>query len=151
MIKSNIQSEKVKNLCQVECSSEYRRIEEDYYNSQGTLNINEQTKKINQYSSLIRNLDKQWYIYYIFLFIITNSVKYDNLIAEFPEEEVKSELSMFFDDRFKLFSIANEYEQNNLMIQELDKNYKNYLSIMNQRKNQLIFNFDEKKYIIKLL
>lgn len=58
---------------------------------------------------------------------------------------------MFFDDRFKLFSIANEYEQNNLMIQELDKNYKNYLSIMNQRKNQLIFNFDEKKYIIKLL
>lgn len=91
------------------------------------------------------------YIYYIFLFIITNSVKYDNLIAEFPEEEVKSELSMFFDDRFKLFSIANEYEQNNLMIQELDKNYKNYLSIMNQRKNQLIFNFDEKKYKIKLL
>lgn len=74
MIKSNIQSEKVKNLCQVECSSEYRRIEEDYYNSQGTLNINEHTKKINQYSSLIRNLDKQWYIYkyisYLLLLIV---------------------------------------------------------------------------------
>lgn len=59
MIKSNIQSEKIKNLCQVELSCEYRRIEEDYYNSKGTININEQTKKINQYSSLIRNLDKQ--------------------------------------------------------------------------------------------
>lgn len=58
---------------------------------------------------------------------------------------------MFFDDRFKLFSIANDYEQNNLMIQELDKKYKYYLSTMNQMKNQLIFNFNEKMYISKLL
>lgn len=61
MIKSNIRSEMVKNLCQVECSSEYQRIEEEYYNSKGTANINQLTRKINQYSSLIRSLDKLWY------------------------------------------------------------------------------------------
>lgn len=55
-------------------------------------------------------------------------------------------MELFFSDRFKLFSIANDYVQNKELIEQLEKNYIIYESNINQRKNQLLFNFNEKKY-----